>query len=538
MEFMGFSCAKFVNRAAISLMILAWGMPASPQAKSDVSAPRQNGLARGQQGQEQQPQNSSSQNPAEQTPAAQSPVIQNPAPQNSGAEIQPLPPPTDPTATARQAAPPLNGELLHLTFQQALELARKNATQFQAAVVNAGVLHEDAKQARNTLLPTVTYNNSALYTQSIPGALTPRPTGTAEVVAVPPVIYIANNAPHEYTSQADIHEAIDMAALGNWRRASAAAAVARAQVEIAKRGLVVTVAQNYYKVGAAQHKLDTAKTAAGEGDKFFQLTQKLEGGGEVAHADVIKAELQMRDRRRQLQEAELALLNARLDLAVLIFPNFNDNFEVADDIHAATPLLSIEEIQQRGTKDNPDLRAALEAVRQSRYDVFGARMGYLPSLSFDYFYGIDATRFAVNSELGNGKQFSNVGYSWLATLNIPIWNWGTTQSKVKQAELKQDQAKREFSLAQRKLIAEIQSLYAEASTALSELEDLKRSGELAAESLRLVTLRYQNGEATVLEVVDAQTTFTSANSAYQDGALRYRVALASLQTLTGVSTNP
>jgi outer membrane protein TolC len=126
----------------------------------------------------------------------------------------------------------------------------------------------------------------------------------------------------------------------------------------------------------------------------------------------------------------------------------------------------------------------------------------------------------------------------LATLNIPIWNWGTTQSKVKQAELKQDQAKREFSLAQRKLIAEIQSLYAEVSTALSELEDLKRSGELASESLRLVTLRYQNGEATVLEVVDAQTTFTAANSAYQDGALRYRVALASLQTLTGVSTNP
>jgi outer membrane protein TolC len=258
----------------------------------------------------------------------------------------------------------------------------------------------------------------------------------------------------------------------------------------------------------------------------------------VAHADVIKAELQMRDRRRQLQEAQLALLNARLDLAVLIFPNFNDNFEVADDIHASAPLPSIEEIQQRGTKDNPDLRAALEAVRQARYDVFGARAGYLPSLSFDYFYGIDAPRFATHTVLPTGERFSNLGYSWLATLNIPIWNWGTTQSKVKQAELKQDQAKREFSLAQRKLIAEIQSLYAEASTALSELEDLKRSGELASESLRLVTLRYQNGEATVLEVVDAQTTFTSANSAYQDGALRYRVALASLQTLTGISTNP
>src|ERR1700681_3578788 len=533
MEFMGFFCAKFGNKTAVSLIMLAWSMPAWAQAKSDVSPAPHNGPAQAQQVQEQQPQNSPSQSSAVETPAPQTPAAQIP-----GSEIQPLPPPTDATAAARQAAPPLSGELLHLTFQQALELARKNATQFQAAVVNAGVLHEDAKQARNTLLPTVTYNNSALYTQSIPGAVVPRTPGTAEAVVAPPVIYIANNAPHEYVSQADLHEALDMSALGNWRRASAAAAVARAQVEIAKRGLVVTVAQNYYKVGSAQYKLETAKLAATAGDQFFQLTQKLEGGGEVAHADVIKAELQMRDRRRQLQEAQLAWLNARLDLAVLIFPNFNDNFEVADDIHTAAPLPSIEEIQQRGTKDNPDLRAALEAVRQSRYDVFGARAGYLPSLSFDYFYGIDAPRFATHTVLPTGERFSNLGYSWLATLNIPIWNWGTTQSKVKQAELKRDQAKREFSLAQRKLIAEIESLYAEASTALSELEDLKRSGELASESLRLVTLRYQNGEATVLEVVDAQTTFSTANSAYQDGALRYRVALASLQTLTGISTNP
>jgi outer membrane protein TolC len=528
MEFMGFSCAKFVNKAAVALMMLAWGIPASPQGKSQASAAVHNGPTQGQQAQEPQPQN-----PPSQSPTSETRVVQTPVPKTNGSEIQPLPPPTDATAAARQAAPPPNGELLHLTFQQALDLARKNATQFQVAVVNAGVLHEDAKQARNSLLPTVAYDNSALYTQGTIASL-----AAAQAGLVPPVIFIANNAPHEYVSQANIHEAIDMAALGNWRRASAAAAVARAQVEIAKRGLVVTVAQNYYKVGAAQHKLETAITASGEGDKFFQLTQKLEGGGEVAHADVIKAELQMRDRRRQLQEAQLALLNARLDLAVLIFPNFNDNFEVTDDIHASAPLPSIEEIQQRGTKDNPDLRAALEAVRQSRYDVFGARAGYLPSFSFDYFYGIDATRFATHTVLPGGERFSNLGYSWLATLNIPIWNWGTTQSKVKQAELRQAQAKREFSLAQRKLIAEIESLYAEASTALSELEDLKRSGELALESLRLVTLRYQNGEATVLEVVDAQTTFTSANSAYQDGALRYRVALASLQTLTGVSTNP
>jgi outer membrane protein TolC len=281
-------------------------------------------------------------------------------------------------------------------------------------------------------------------------------------------------------------------------------------------------------------KLEAAKKTGDEGDRFLKLTQDLEKGGEVAHSDVIKAELQMQDRRRQLMEAQLGLLNARLDFAVLIFPDFNDNFELAEDLHASVPLPTLDEVQQRAARDNPDVRAALAAVQQAGHDVTGARAGYLPSLSFDYWYGIDAERFAVNGPNG----VSNLGSSAAANVNIPIWNWGATQSRIKQAELRRTQAQRELSLAQRRLLAEIKSLYAEADTALNELSGLSRSAELSAESLRLTTLRYKGGEATVLEVVDAQTTFAQANSAFQDGAVRYRVALANLQTLTGVLTTP
>jgi len=51
--------------------------------------------------------------------------------------------------------------------------------------------------------------------------------------------------------------------------------------------------------------------------------------------------------------------------------------------------------------------------------------------------------------------------------------------------------------------------------------------------LRLTNLRYQAGEATALEVVDAQNTLTAARNAYYDGQTRYHVAIANLQTLTG-----
>ena len=450
------------------------------------------------------------------------------SPQGSLAQDTAPPAQAPPAETAKQPGP-APAAPIRLTLQDALDRARKNSTPYQAALTSAGLAREDRTQARDALLPSVAYNNSAIYTQSAgPGLFAA--TGV-------PVVFIANNTVHEYISQANIHEAIDVAAVAGWRRASAAAAVARAQAEIASRGLVVTVVQGFYNVAAAQHKLETAKRGADEGDRFLKITQDLEHGGEVAHSDVIKAELQMQERRRQLQEAHLALLNARLDFSVLIFPDFNDNFEVVDDLHAAVPLPTLAEVQQQAARENPDVRAALAAVQAANHDVLGARAGYLPSLSLDYFYGIDASHFAVNTAVGNQK-FSNLGSSIVGSLNIPIWNWGATQSRVKQADLRRAQAKRELSLAQRTLLAEIQSLYAEAETALNELEGLKRSAELAEDSLRLTTLRYTNGEATVLEVVDAQTTYAQANAGYQDGAVRYRVALANLQTLTGVLTTP
>jgi len=416
--------------------------------------------------------------------------------------------------TSLPATPPLR-----LTLQDALARARRNSVAYQSALTDAGVAREDKYQARAALLPSVTYNTSGIYTEG---------TGVDGGFK-----FIANNSVHEYFNQGNVHEAIDVAGFAEFRRNGAAAAAARARSEIASRGLVVTVVQTYYGVAAAQLKLEVAQKAADEGESFLKLTQELERGGEVAHSDVIKAELQGNDRLRQLREAKLAFLNARLDFVVLIFPDLTDDFEIAEDLHANISLPTLPEVQQLAARDNPDIRAALETAREAGYGVTVSRAGYLPSLSFDYFYGIDATHFATRTD-----GISNLGSSVVASVNIPIWNWGATQSRVRQAELRRDQAKRELSLAQRKLLAELQSLYAEAEAAASELANLQRSTELAAESLRLTTLRYRDGEATVLEVVDAQNTASLASSAYQDGAVRYRVALANLQTLTGVLTTP
>jgi outer membrane protein TolC len=403
---------------------------------------------------------------------------------------------------------------LTLTLQDALARARTYSIQFQAALTDKGIAQQDKVQARANLLPSVTYNTTYTYTEG---------NGT------PSGRFIANNAVHEYLSQGDAHQVLGFSQIADYRRSRALEAVARARAEIAARGLVVTVVQSYYGLIAAQRKYSSIQQAATEAENFLHLSQKLENGGEVAHADVIKAQIQYQGRQQDLREAQLAMEKSRLDLAVLLFPDFNENFTVVDDAQLAPPLMSFEEFSRMAEAKNPDLRVANASLQASRWELASARGGYLPTLTFDYFYGIDATHFAVHNPDG----VRNLGYAVIGTVSIPVWNWGATHSKAVQADLRRKQAQRELSLAQRKLLAEMRSLYSEAEAARSELELLQSSAELAAESLRLTYLRYQGGEATVLEIVDAQNTLTTARNAFSDGQLRYRTALANLQTLTG-----
>jgi len=422
-------------------------------------------------------------------------------------------------------AGPTNWAPLTITLQDALQRARLNDPQYRSTVTDLGLAREDRVQVRAGLLPNLSYNNSFIYTQGT-GPLPLR--CQTPTVGCPDSRFVANNGVHEYISQADVHQSLSLANIADYRRSSASLAQARAKAEIAMRGLVVTVTQAYYSLAVAQRKYSTAQRADAEAQRFLDISVKLENGGEVAHADVIKARIQAQQQQRDLQEAQLDMERSRLDLAVLLFPDFNQDYAIVDDLQAPEPLPTFEEVEAAGTKNNPELRAALAGFEVANHEVTAAWGGLLPALSVDYFYGIDSNQFAIRTD-----GVRNLGYSTVATLQIPIFSWGADRSKLKQAELRRDQAHVELSYAQRQLLSHLRQFYLEAKTARSEMDSLASSAEIAADSLRLTTLRYQGGESTVLEVVDAQNTLTQARNAYDDGQARYRVAVANLQTLTG-----
>jgi outer membrane protein TolC len=321
-----------------------------------------------------------------------------------------------------------------------------------------------------------------------------------------------------------------------YSRAKAAEALANAKAEIARRGLVVTVTKNYYNLVVAQRKYATAQAALDQAKRFLDITTNLEKQGQGPHSDQVKADITYRIQKQAFDEAKFAMENARLSLAVTIFPDFNENFTVVDDLDSAPPLPPFSEIQAMAEKGNPDLRVALETSRQADLDVKLAKTAFLPTIVVDTDYGIEANCFTLHCTRAGHTDAGvvpNLGYFLTAVLNIPVWDWGTLRSKLHQAEYKRETAKAQLSLAQRTAVSALYANYDEALVARSALEESRRTAELAAESLRLVNLRFQGGASLATEVVDAETTLVTTRNAYADAQARYRTVLATLQTLTG-----
>lgn len=423
----------------------------------------------------------------------------------------------------------MNGQIVEanhpavISLDEALRRAQQNEPTFANVAAAQKVAGIDRYLAKAALLPTVTYHNQALYTE--PNGQT---NDGGQVGAQASPVFIANNAVREYASQASINETIGFKQAAEVQLASANAARASAELEVARRGLTAAVVSLYYNVSASEQRQSVLAEALQEARSFTDLTQKLETAREAAHADVVKAQLQQQQRQRDLADATLAVERARLELGVLLFPDPRTAFST----QASGPpqgLPTRAEVDRLASANNPEIRSALAGLKAGDAEVKAAKAAYLPDLALSVNYGIDAPQFAKRGP----DDVRNLGYSIGGTLDIPVWDWFSTQKRVKQSEIRRDAAKVNLTATQRRLIATLEETYAEAEAAMNQLHLLEESVHTAAESLRLTRLRYQAGESTALEVVDAQAAYVAAQSAQIDGVIRYQNAVAGLDILTG-----
>ena len=200
----------------------------------------------------------------------------------------------------------------------------------------------------------------------------------------------------------------------------------------------------------------------------------------------------------------------------------------ATDLTLALPIAS--EYQQFRPEDvsrRPEFTQLEQQLRASRQEIRIARADRLPSLSYSLNGGFDT------DSLKGPRLKEHTGVSAAISLNVPIFDWGASRSRERQARLRVELTENERTLALRGFTQQFYAAQAQAASAAARISQRREALTKAQDNLAASIARYRAGEAQIVEVTDAQTTLIEQRNALYQAIFDYQTALARLKQATG-----
>lgn len=423
------------------------------------------------------------------------------------------------SSTANVANPGLN-QTTPLTLDDALRLAEKQASIFQQAALNEHSAAEDVKQAQAAFLPRISAPLSYLYTSPALG----QPAGTPRTQS-----FLANNAVNEYQAYLNVAGDFDLA--GKLRATLAKnrelLAAAHAGTEVARRALAQAVIETYYGLALATAQLRAAEQNLAAAEQFEKTTSLLFTGGEVAAVDRTRAQLQTTTRRDELERAQVNKTVSAGALRVLVGFDFNKPISTADLTLTLPAETDLQPFRADDVSRRPEFNQFSAQLRAAKHEVRIARADRLPQLSYSFLGGFDTDSFEPP------HLHEHTGVSAALTLTIPIFDWGASRSRERQARLRAEVAENERTMALRGFTQQFYAAQAQAVSAAARVRLARTGITQAQENLDASVARYRAGEAQIVEVTDALTTLAAERQALYQALFDYQVALARLRQATG-----
>src|SRR6266849_6534654 len=339
-----------------------------------------------------------------------------------------------------------------LTLEEALRLANAQASSFQQAGLNEQIATEDVKQAQAAFLPKVSAPLSYIYTTPALGLKAGEPRAPS---------FIANNAIGEYQALVNVSGDVDIA--GRLRatlaKNRALLAAAHAGTDVAKKALAQAVLEAYYGLALATAQRRAAEGNLAAAEEFERITSLLLSGGEVAPVDLTRAQLQTITRRDELERAQVNEEIAAGSLRVLVGYDFNTPIRTTDLTLAIPTDSEFQQFKANDVSRRPEFTQLEAQLRAARQEVRIARADRLPQLSYSMNGGFDT------DSLKPPRLKEHTGVSAAISLSIPIFDWGATRSKERQARLRVQVVENERTQAVRGFTQQYYAALAQAANA-------------------------------------------------------------------------
>lgn len=279
--------------------------------------------------------------------------------------------------------------------------------------------------------------------------------------------------------------------------------------EAAQRGvqltLVAAVAEAYLGLRELDERIGLAREMVTTREESHRIFTRRNQVGSISELDLIQVETLLNQARvleAQLQQARAAqahaltlLVGMSMELPPIDGKGLRDEAVFAP-LRAGLPsdLLTW----------RPDIVAAEHRLLSAQANIHAARAAFLPRIALTGTFG------SASAELDGLFDSGSRAWTFLPTISLPIFDAGRRRAGVELAEVRRDTAVASYERA-------IQVAFREVSDALSAQQWLTQQVAIQRHALvtqtkraQLAQLRYNNGAAAYLEVLDAQRDLLDA----------------------------
>jgi multidrug efflux system outer membrane protein len=306
------------------------------------------------------------------------------------------------------------------------------------------------------------------------------------------------------------------------------ATVSRYNREVVTLTTIVTVANTYFQVLAAQDELRVARRNLTAAERILTLIKTQFAGGTASQLDLSQQEALVATVRASIPPLEVTLRQNIAALALLVArapANFNVNGGgfAQLTVPRVTPGLPSELLYQR-----PDVRQAEAQLASSNFSVESARAAFFPQIQLTATTGVQSA--ALAALFGPGAWY----YTLAAGLTQPLFDGFLLESQLKQAKGLQVQ----YLQAYRKAVL---SAFTDVEKALVALAQFSRQEKLQADAVAasrkafdVSETQFRGGTVNLLTVLQTQQTlFTAENTLVLVRLNKYLAASSLFQALGG-----
>ncbi|PLZ05130.1 TolC family protein [Fischerella thermalis] len=412
-----------------------------------------------------------------------------------------------------------------ITLEQAVELAQRNNTQLQIALLELERAKAALREAQAALFPTVDLSAGITRQQSAQSQLSSEIRQQQEEGLPPELRSQSTDEPStSFSGQAQLIYNIYTSGRRSANIGAAEEQLRFQELNVANQSeeIRLNVAQNYYNLQEADENVRIRQSAVRNAEVTLRDAQALERAGVGTKFDVLRAQVTLANAQQQLSQALSQQRIARSQLATTL------NIPDALSVNAADPVrlaglwnLPLEDTILLAYQNRPELQQQLAQrnLSEQRRRLALADLG--PQISLVASYNL-LDQFDDSISVTDG-------YSLGVQATLNLYDGGAARARADQQRANIRIAETQFNDTRNQIRFQVEQAYSELRANLDRVNTANIALEQARESLRLARLRFQAGVGTQTDVIAAEDDLTEAEGNVVSAILSYNRALASLQ---------